>query len=160
MKNARYITYSAIIAAVYAAITLLLAPMSFAAVQLRVSEAMTLLPILTPAAIPGLTVGCLVANLLGGAAPMDIAFGPLATLIAAIVTRKLRAKPWLAASAPVVSNALIIGLVLSLTLENMPFWFSAATVGLGEIGACYVLGLPLLWAIRRYAPGLFQDGMR
>ncbi|MDO4547344.1 MAG: QueT transporter family protein [Clostridia bacterium] len=154
MNKTRYITHAAIIAAVYAAITLLLAPMSFAAVQLRVSEAMTILPILTPAAIPGLAVGCLVANLFGSASALDIVFGTLATLIAAIITRRLRKKPVLAAAAPVVANALIIGLVLSLTIENMPFWFSALTVGAGEVGACYVLGLPLLWAIRRYAPGL------
>ena len=97
------------IAAIYAALTLIFAPISFNAVQFRISEAMTVLPILLPEAVPGLAVGCLVANILGGAALPDVIGGTLATLIAAILTRTLRKKPVLAMASPVVINGLIVG---------------------------------------------------
>ena len=87
------LTRAAIIAALYAALTLLLAPMSFGLVQIRVSEAMTLLPILLAEAVPALAVGCLISNVLGGCTILDIVFGTLATLLAAVCTRLLRSKP-------------------------------------------------------------------
>lgn len=144
------LTQAAVIAAIYAALTLLLAPISGfqGNFQLRVSEALTILPVLTPAAVPGLFVGCLVANLLGGATILDIVFGALASLIAAMMTRKLRNHPLLAALPPVIVNMLIVGLVLSLSYKT-PFLINAAWVGLGQVGACYLLGLPLLWTLKR-----------
>ena len=98
------LTRAAIIAALYAALTLLLAPMSFGLVQIRVSEAMTLLPILLAEAVPALAVGCLIANVLGGCTILDIVFGTLATLLAAVCTRLLRSKPLPAMLMPVLFN--------------------------------------------------------
>ncbi|MEA5068259.1 MAG: QueT transporter family protein [Christensenellaceae bacterium] len=146
----RMLTPAAVIAAIYAAVALLLAPISGfqGNFQLRVSEALTILPVLTPAAVPGLFVGCLTANLLGGATALDVIFGSLATLIAALLTRRLRARPVLAALPPVAVNMLVVGLVLSLSY-NTPFLLNAMWVGLGQLGACYALGLPLLWALRK-----------
>ena len=90
MKNTNTLTRGAIIAALNAAVTLLLAPISYGQVQIRLSECLTLLPVLLPEAIPALAVGCLLANILGGASIFDIVFGTLATLLAAICTRCLR----------------------------------------------------------------------
>jgi uncharacterized membrane protein len=147
--TAKDLTLAGVIAAIYAAVTLLLQPISFGAVQFRVSEALTILPVLTGAAVPGLFIGCLLANLLGGVSALDVVFGSLATLLAAILTRALRKKTYLAPLPPVLVNALVIGAVLSVAIENFPFWLAAGSVGLGQLGACYALGLPLLWALRK-----------
>ena len=144
----RFVLRAAVIAALYAAVTMLLAPISYGPLQLRVSEALTLLPILTPAAVPGLFVGCLAANLLGGATALDIVFGSLATLAAAMLTRRFRDKPLLAALPPVVVNAFVVGAVLTYAY-NLPFWLTALEVGAGQLGVCYLLGLPLYYALRR-----------
>lgn len=148
-KNTRDLTRAAVIAAAYCALTLLLRPISYGEIQLRVSEALTLLPVLTPAAVPGLFVGCLLANLLGGSTAIDIIFGSLATLCAAVVTRKLRSRPALAAFSPVLFNAVIIGLVLH-GLSSMPLWLTMLWIGLGEAAACYALGLPLLHLLKKH----------
>lgn len=147
-QQIRTLARAAIIAAIYASLTLLLAPISYGPVQFRLSEGLTILPVLMPEAIPGLFVGCLLANILGGSTILDIVFGSLATLVASLLTRKLRARPVLAALPPVLVNALVIGLVLSLTLENMPFGYTALTVGAGQVVSCYGLGLPLWWSLR------------
>ncbi len=144
----RFLARAAVIAALYAAITMLLAPISFGPVQFRVSEALTLLPILTPAAVPGLFVGCLVANLLGSATILDVVFGSLATLAAAILTCRIRERPLLAALPPVLVNAFVVGAVLAYAY-NLPFWLMVLEVGVGELGVCYVLGLPLYYTLRR-----------
>ena len=146
--DVRFLARAAVIAALYAALTLLLAVISFGPVQFRVSEALTLLPILTPAAVPGLTVGCLVANILGSATPWDMFFGTLATLAAAILTRRLREKPLLAALPPVLVNAVVVGAVLA-WFYNLPFLLTALEVGAGELVVCYLLGLPLYYTLRR-----------
>ena len=146
LLTTRSLCVSAVIAALYAALTILLAPISYGAIQLRVSEAMTLLPIVLPQAIPGLFVGCLIANLYTGMLT-DIIFGSLATLLAAIGTYLLRKKPLLAAACPVLANAVIVGLVLSLTY-NWPIPLTMLQVGLGETGAV-LIGFVLLSAIRR-----------
>ena len=150
MKKSVYIVHSAVIAAIYIALTWAFAPISFghSIFQLRVSEALTILPVLTPAAVPGLFIGCLLANLLGGSTVIDIVFGSLATLGAALVTRKLRNKPALAAFAPVLFNAVIIGLVLN-GLSDMPLPLIMLWIGLGEAAACYALGLPLLYMLKK-----------
>lgn len=140
--NTRGLTLAAVIAALYTALTVLFAPISFGAVQFRVSEALTLLPMLTPFAAPGLFAGCLLSNLIMGAPWQDVIFGSLATLLAALATRQLRRFPWLAALMPVVFNGLIIGAVLKYT-QNLPFLLTAGTVALGEAAVCYMLGLPL-----------------
>lgn len=102
----------AIIAALYTALTVLLAPLSYGEVQIRFSEAFTLLPILMPEAVPALLVGCLLSNILGGCSIFDIVFGSLATLLAAVCTRRLRDKFWLAALMPVLFNGVIVGAVV------------------------------------------------
>lgn len=146
--NARFIAQSAIIAALYAALTLIVAPLSYGPVQCRISEALTILPIFTLAAVPGLFIGCLVANLYTGSV-LDVIFGSLATLLAAVWTRSLRNRPVLATAPPVLVNAVVVGLVLSLTIENYPFWFSALTVGAGQLVACMGLGNALRMALHR-----------
>ena len=151
----RNLTLSGIIAALYAGLTLLLQPLSFNAVQVRISEAMTLLPMLTPAAIPGLTVGCFVANLLGsGAGWLDWVFGTLATLIAAVATRCVRKNLYLSALMPVLSNAIIIPFVLYFAFGE-PLWMTMLTIAAGEALACFVLGIPLVKALEKM-PKLFH----
>lgn len=142
----RSLCLSAVIAALYAALTLLLAPISYGPIQLRLSEAMTLLPIVLPQAVPGLFVGCLIANLYTGMLT-DIIFGSLATLLAAVGTYLLRRKPLLAAACPVVSNGVIVGLVLSLSF-HLPVALTMAEVAVGEIGAV-LIGLILLSGMKR-----------
>ena len=145
---------SAAIAAVYAGLTLLLPVPQYGGVQLRVAEAMTLLPFLFPAAIPGLAVGCFLANLLGSPFMLDWIFGTLATLLAALWTARVKHR-WLAPVPPVLCNALIVGAEIAYfsTLEGGAFWpaftLNACTVGLGEFLACFALGLPLLSALER-----------
>lgn len=143
-----FIVRSAVIAALYAALTLALYPISFGAVQFRVSEALTLLPIVMPEAIPGLFVGCLVSNLIGSATPWDIIFGSLATLIAAILTYTTRRNKILAAFWPVLCNTVIVGLVLALTLD-LPVFLTMGEVGLGELAVVYTVGMAMLAALKR-----------
>ena len=151
----KYITLSAIIAALYAAITLLFAPISYGPVQFRISEALTLLPVLFPQAIPGLTLGCLIANLLGSATPWDVIFGTLATLLAALLTRHWRKNLWLAAAAPVLCNAIIVGLVLHFTLADALLFPTILSVGLGEAVVVYALGVSMILAFKR-SPRMLQ----
>lgn len=143
-KTAGFITRAAIIAAVYAALTILLAPLSFGAVQCRISEALTVLPMLTPAAVPGLFVGCMAANFFTTAEPVEVIFGSLATLVSAILTYKTRRNKWLAVSFPVVVNAVVVGGYLGIYFTTeFPVWLTMVLVGLGQLLACYGLGMPL-----------------
>lgn len=145
LKN---LTLSALIAALYASLTLLLAPISFGAVQFRVAEAMALLPILLPQAIPGVTLGCFVANLVAGYGSSDLIFGTLATLIAAVLTYVLRRNKWLAALPPVVLNGVIVGGMLSIVLQ-LPLFPLIASVAVGEAVVVYVLGIPLVQSLSK-----------
>ena len=147
----RSLCLSAIIAALYAALTLGFQAISYGAVQFRVSEAMTLLPILFPEAIPGLTVGCLISNLFNpmGATIYDIVFGTLATFLAALLTWRIKGNIWLRALPPVVCNAVIVGLVLTYAYGIDVLWMNMFTVGLGEAVVCYVLGIPLIRLLQK-----------
>ena len=147
LLTTRSLCVSAIIAALYAALTMLLAPISYGAIQCRVSEAMTMLPLLLPQAIPGLFLGCLVANLMTGMLT-DVIFGSLATLIAAAGTWLLRKKPLLAALCPIVANGVIVGLVLSLSF-GLPPALTMAEVAIGETAAVAMGLFILVPAIRR-----------
>jgi len=153
--DTRYITTAAIIGALYAALTLLLAPMSYGPVQVRVAEALTVLPYFFPQAIPGLFLGCMAANIFGGYGPIDIFGGSFLTLIAALLTYWLRRfkKPWLAPLPPVVINALGVSLYVS-WLADMPYWVTVGNIALGQLAACYILGLVLLYAIKNRFPDL------
>ena len=147
-KNVMYLVTGAVIAALYAVLTVFLPFTAAGSVEFRFSEALTLLPVLTPAAIPGLTVGCFLANILSPVGWMDMVFGTLATLIAAVLTRKFRKNLYLAALMPVLSNAIIIGIMLHVAFGE-PLWMSMLTVGAGEALACFVLGIPLVKALER-----------
>ena len=125
----------------------MLAPISYGPVQLRVSEALTLLPFYMPEAIPGLFIGCVFSNFYGGFGLPDMVFGGLATLIAAILTRK-STNIFVAALWPVVSNMIIIGIMLHVLIEA-PLIATCIYVGLGEMGACYLLGVPLMKLLER-----------
>ncbi len=146
LLETRSLCSSGIIAALYAVLTLLLAPISYGAVQCRVAEAMTLLPIVMPQAIPGLFVGCIIANLATGSL-VDVLFGALATLIAAVGTYLLRKQKWLAAACPVVVNGAIVGAMLSVT-QGWPLWLTVGQVALGELGAVSI-GCVLLSGLKR-----------
>lgn len=135
------------IAAIYSALTILLAPISYGPVQFRVSEALTLLPFYMPESIPGLFIGCVFSNFWGGYGLPDMVFGGLATLIAAILTRKSQ-NIYLAALWPVVSNMIIIGVMLHV-LIGVPLIATCIYVGLGEAGACYIIGVPLMKILER-----------
>lgn len=149
--SVRSLCMAAIIAALYAALTLGFQAISYGAVQFRVSEAMTLLPVLFPEAVTGLTVGCLISNLFNpmGATIYDIVFGTLATFIAAYATSRMRGSVWLRALPPVVSNAVIVGLVLTYAYGIDILWMNILTVGLGEAAVCYILGVPLIKLLAR-----------
>ena len=120
----------------------MLAPISYGPVQFRVSEALTLLPFYLPEAIPGLFVGCIFANFFGGFGLVDMIFGSLATLIAAVLTLKSR-NIFVAALWPVLSNMIIIGTMLHYLID-VPLIATCIYVGLGEAGACYIIGVPLM----------------
>lgn len=154
LLTTRSLCVSAVIAALYAALTLLLAPISYGNLQCRVSEAMTLLPMLMPSAIPGLFVGCLLANILGGATILDVVFGSLATLIAAIGTYALRKKPLLASLCPIVANGLIVGSVLSYVWA-LPLLLTMAEVAIGEVGAV-IIGFVMLAALKKVDLSRYQ----
>ncbi len=144
------LTRAAIIAALYAALTLLLSPMSFGLMQIRISEALTLLPILLPEAVPALAVGCLIANFLGGATVLDIVFGSLATLLAALMTRRLRTHLLPAMLMPVLFNGVIVGAVVHFAYSpGVPLVLCMLSVAAGEAVSCCALGLVLLRALER-----------
>ena len=161
MKDQRIklICQGGIIAALYLALTLLANALGLAnyAVQVRFSESLTILPYFTPAAVPGLFVGCLLSNILTGCALPDIIFGSLATLIGSVSTYMLRNKSkWLAPLPAIVSNAIIVPFVLLYAYGIEPLWFSFVTVTLGELISCGVLGMLLLNALKKYDSVLFK----
>lgn len=157
--NGRAIAVSAMIAAVYTAVSLALSLFSFGVVQIRVAECLTLLPVLSPLGIYGVTIGCLLTNIVGVAMgltmPVDILFGTLATAIAAVLSYLLRnvrikrlAIP--AALPPILINGLIIGLELTWLSGSFQwdvFWTCAVSVTLGQIIPCLVLGVLLVWVL-------------
>ncbi len=140
---------AAIIAAIYVVLTMVFAPLSFGEVQVRFAEALTILPFFTPAAIPGLFIGCVIGNLLGGAVLADIVFGSLATLAGACGTYLLRKVSRFAAPIPpIVANTIVVPFVLYYAYGvNLPIPFMMLTVGVGEIVSCGVLGMILLTAL-------------
>ena len=131
---------------------------SFGPIQFRVAEALTILPVFTPAAVPGLFIGCLIANITGGAVIWDIVFGSLATLIGAVGTYMLRKHPWAAPLPPILANTVIVPFVLKYAYgtEGM-LWYFMLTVGLGEVIVCGVLGSLLRVALKKYRNTLFHE---
>ncbi len=148
-KKIRFTVYAALIAAAYVVLSLVFAPTSFGPVQLRISEALCVLPYFTPAAIPGLFIGCVVSNCFAsGMILADIVFGSLATLGAAVLSYLLRKYKFLVPLPAVILNALIVPFVLKFGYGAPDaIWLMMITVGLGQIGACYCFGLPLMYAL-------------
>ncbi|MBE6965671.1 MAG: QueT transporter family protein [Ruminococcaceae bacterium] len=150
MKKTSYLARCSLIAAAYAVLTLAFPALSYGPVQVRVSEALCILPFFMPEAVWGLTVGCLVANLvgvtMGVTLPWDVLIGTLATFISVVLTRKIRIK-WLVPLPTVISNAVLVGIMLTYIIlpssETVPLWYNIMTVGAGEVIACYGLGIPL-----------------
>ena len=156
-KGTLFLVQAAAIAAVYVVLTTVFAAFSFGEVQVRISEALTILPVFTPAAIPGLFVGCIISNFLGGAILMDVIFGSIATLIGAVFTYKLRnSSQWLAPVPPSVANALIVPFTVYYGYGvNLPIPFMMLTVGIGEVISCGVLGMILYGALSKYRHVIF-----
>ena len=152
----RQVATAGIIAAIYTVMSMLASVfgIAYGPIQCRFSEALTVLPFFLPEAIPGLFIGCLVTNLMSTVGPLDIIFGSLATLLAALWTRRMPNK-YLAPLPPVICNGIIIGAMIAWYEVGFTdaFWasfaFNAFTVGLGEAIACYVLGLLLLQAMEK-----------
>ena len=153
-KRVRFVTLSAIIAALYVVLTLISAAfgLSSGAIQVRISEALCALTFFTPAAVPGLTVGCLIANLITSAHPLDVIFGTLATFIGALGGYYLRKNKWLVALPTVISNMIIIPLVIvyGFGVKDMALPLVALTVGAGEFISAYALGTFLLVTLQKY----------
>ena len=160
-KSTLFLVQAALIAAVYVVLTLVFAPFSYGEIQVRISEALTILPFFTPAAIPGLFVGCILANLLGGAIPLDIAFGSIATLIGAVFTYKLRgSSKWLAPVPPIVANIIVVPFVLKYGYQvPLPIPFMMLTVGVGEVISAGVLGLIVYGALNKYKGIIFKKAL-
>lgn len=159
-KNAHYLVQAAMIAALYAALTYAAASigLAYGNIQFRFSEAMTILSVFAPAAIPGLTIGCFLGNLGSPFGLVDILCGTVATFLAAVMTRWLRnirlfQVPWLAPLPPVLTNALIVGMEIAVFLPEGFTWAgfaaSAFSVGVGELVMCYALGLPLVFMLEK-----------
>lgn len=169
MKNQKvaYLTLAAMIAALYVVLTFIANAFGLAnyAVQVRFSEALTILPYFTPAAIPGLFIGCFLSNILTGCALPDIIFGSLATLLGALGTYALRKNKWCAPLCPILANMIIVPLVLiygyGLYIEGMTilqcFFYYCLTVGAGEIISCGILGMILLNLLSKYRNKIFPQ---
>lgn len=154
-----FIVQAAMIAAIYVVLTFIANAFGLAnhAVQVRFSEALTILPYFTPAAVPGLFIGCLISNILTGCAIPDIIFGSLATLAGAVFTYKFRRHKWLAPIPPIAANMIVVPLVLLYAYGIRPLWFSFLTVTAGEIISCGILGMLLLFALEKYKGQLFGE---
>jgi uncharacterized membrane protein len=157
-NNILYLVEAAMIAAIYVVLTYLFAPFGFGEIQVRISEALTVLPAFTPAAIPGLFVGCLLGNIMGGAILPDIIFGSLATLIGACGTYLLRKQPkYLTPLVPIVANTVIVPFVLYYGYgTELPIPFMMLTVGAGEVLSCGVLGMIVYQILGKYRNILFR----
>lgn len=152
-----WLTQGAVIAAVYVVLTLVFAPISFGPMQVRVSEILTILPLFTSAAVPGLFIGCLLANLFGGAIVWDILFGSIATLIGAAVGYLLRFNRWLVPIPNVISNALIVPLVLQYGygMTDVPYIWMVVYVAAGELIGCYIMGELFASVLLKYKRYMF-----
>ena len=160
MKNKKtlFITEAAVIAAIYTVLVVIFAPISFGPIQVRIAEALTILPFFTPAAIPGVAIGCFLSGLLTIADPLDIVFGSLATLIAAILSYLLRRNKYMVPIPPIVANALVIPWILRYAYDlpdSIPFMMM--TVGIGEVLSAGLMGLVLLLALEKVKHVVFRN---
>ena len=142
MIKLNYSVRVAMIAAIYVILNIIFAPISYGPIQVRIAEALVILPFIDPSAIMGLFLGCVLANIYGGLGIVDVIGGSLCTLIAAYLTFKLK-NPKLAPLPPVLINAFGVSIYLHL-LFDLPYWITVLYIGIGEVIACYILGYPLL----------------
>ena len=170
-QSTRQLTVSALIAAFYAIFTLSSSALGLAygPVQFRLSEALTVLPVFSPAAVPGLVIGCVLSNITSPYGLVDICFGALATLLAALCTRffrkvQIKGLPILSLSMPVIFNAVIVGAEIAVLLPDatvqakwVAFFYNALTVGLGEAAVCFGLALPFYIIIKKHQKELFGN---
>lgn len=151
MKKTKFWVQAAVIGGVYAVLTVVLAPISYGPMQIRISELLTVLPYFTPAAIPGLFAGCLVSNMLSPYGIIDLVCGSLASLVAALGSYALRRWPILVPLPPVISNGAIVGAMLYYAYGvNIGLLACMLWVALGELIACYILGYPFLKYMQRH----------
>ena len=159
-KKALFITQAAMIAALYVVLTVFINAFGLAngAIQVRISEALTILPFFTPAAIPGLVIGCFISNWVTACAPWDVVFGSMAILIGALGTYALRKYKFLAPVPPILANALIVPIIL-IKVYAVPdaYWFLLLTVGAGEVISCGILGMILLLSLNKYKDKIFRQ---
>lgn len=147
MNRTHFLARAAVVAAIYVLITYIFKPISYGPIQVRVSEALTLLPLIESSAIPGLFIGCLLANILGGQGLWDIFLGSLITLVAAYLTSKMP-NLFLGSIPPVILNAFGVSFYLA-KLYGVPYWLTVTQVGLGQLIAVVGLGIPLFYVIKR-----------
>ncbi len=156
-KKVLFITQAAAIAAIYVVLTLVFAPISFGQVQVRISEILTILPFFTPAAIPGLFIGCMIANVFGGAVVVDIIFGSIATLLGAVGSYLLRKNKWFVPLPPIIANTLIVPMVLRYGYGiDLPLVILMASIALGELISCYGGGMLLLTVLQKNRKVIFR----
>ena len=157
-KKVLFTVQAAAIAAIYVVLTVVFTPLSFGHIQVRFAEALTVLPFFTPAAIPGLFIGCIIGNGLGQAIPLDIVLGSFATLIGALGSYALRRHKFLVPLPPIISNTIVVPFILFYGYGfNLPISLMMLTVGVGEIISCGVLGTILLTALLKYNDVLFKN---
>ena len=158
-KKVQFLTLAAMIAALYVVLTFIANAFGLAsgAIQVRLSEALAILPFFTPAAIPGLYIGCLLANLLTGGCLLDILVGSLASLIGALGAYAVRKWKWLVPLPTIIANALIVPFVLIHGYGMADaWWYLFLTVGVGEVISCGILGMGLLLVLRNYSIQLLK----
>lgn len=151
------LTQGAMIAACYVVLCLVFEPISYGGVQVRIAEALAILPLFTPAAIPGLFIGCIIANVIGGGIVLDVVFGSIATLIGAVGTYMLRNRTrWLAPVPPILANTIIVPFVIFYGYGTpIPIPLLMLTIGAGEVIGCGILGLLLAKGLERMPSGIF-----
>lgn len=152
--NTAFIARTAVIAALYATLTIALSPISYGPLQFRVAEALTVLPLLFAEVVPGLTIGCFIANMASG--PIDMVVGTLATLVAALMTRAFR-KIYFGIFPPIIINAFAVP-VIFLTIPDIttPYFFNVLTIFISQLGAVVLLGVPLYFAVKRLSKTMIQ----
>ena len=158
-KTLYFLLHSAMIAAIYVVLVVLFQPISVSYIQVRFAEALTIIPFFTPAAIPGVTIGCLLGNIIAGCDILDIIFGTLATLLGAIGSYSLRRYKFLVPIPPIVSNTIIIPWILRFAYgEAMSIPFMMLTVGIGEVISCGIIGIILLYCLQPYKKIFYIPG--
>lgn len=147
MSKAQYITRAALIAAIYVIITYILKPISYGPLQIRISEVLTLLPVVESSAVLGLFAGCFIANLLGGMGPWDIYLGSFLTLVSAYLTSKTD-NLFVGAIPPIVLNMFGVSFYVS-KLSGIPYFLTTLTIGIGQFITVFCIGIPIFLAMKK-----------